>query len=72
MSVEFLKTLFGDKALTFDEFAKAVGDSKDIKLANLADGKYVATKKSRKHEVFGILQKCKVISLRTEVHDARL
>ena len=28
MSVEFLKTLFGDKALTFDEFAKAVGDSK--------------------------------------------
>lgn len=45
MSVEFLKTLFGDKALTFDEFAKAVGDSKDIKLANLADGKYVDKQK---------------------------
>ena len=32
MSVEFLKTLFGDKALTFDEFAKVVGDSKDIRV----------------------------------------
>lgn len=45
MSVEFLKTLFNDKALTFDEFAKAVGESKDIKLANLADGKYVDKQK---------------------------
>lgn len=45
MSVEFLKALFSDKALTFDEFAKAVADSKDIKLANLADGKYVDKQK---------------------------
>lgn len=45
MSVEFLKALFSDKALTFDEFAKAVAESKDIKLANLADGKYVDKQK---------------------------
>ena len=45
MSVEFLKALFSDKALTFDEFAKAVADSKDIKHANLADGQYVDKQK---------------------------
>ena len=45
MSVEFLKALFSDKALTFDEFAKAVAESNDIKLANLADGKYVDKQK---------------------------
>ena len=45
MSVEFLKALFSDKALTFDEFARAVAESKDIKLANLADGKYVDKQK---------------------------
>lgn len=39
--MEFLKTVFGDKALTFDQFQNALKDSKDVKLANLASGEYV-------------------------------
>ena len=41
MSMEFLKELFGDKALTYSELENALKDSKTIKLANLADGNYV-------------------------------
>jgi hypothetical protein len=39
--MEFLKTIFGDKAMTFDEFKTAVETEGKIKLVNLADGKYV-------------------------------
>ncbi len=42
--MEFLKELFGDKALTFAELTQACADGK-IKLANLADGKYVDKEK---------------------------
>lgn len=38
--MEFLKNVFGDKALTYAEFAQACTDGK-IKLANLSDGRYV-------------------------------
>jgi hypothetical protein len=39
--MDFLKDLFGDKPLTFDEFTKALEANKEIKLANLASGQYV-------------------------------
>lgn len=39
--MEFLKQFFGDKALTYDEFVKALEASKDVKLGNLATGEYV-------------------------------
>jgi hypothetical protein len=38
---EFLKALFGDKSLTYDELKAAVDAAKDIKVANLASGQYV-------------------------------
>ncbi len=43
--MDFLQKLFGDKALTFDEFKKAAEGEKDLKLINLADGGYVAKEK---------------------------
>ena len=39
--MEALKTLFGERALTFDELSEALQGSKDVKLANLAAGQYV-------------------------------
>lgn len=39
--MEILKNLFADRALTYEEFEQALGENKDIKLANLADGRYV-------------------------------
>ncbi len=39
--MEFLKTLFGEKALTYAELEAALKDNKDIKLANLVGGQYV-------------------------------
>lgn len=39
--MDFLKSIFGDKALTYAELEAALKDSKDIKLANLASGGYV-------------------------------
>ena len=39
--MEFLKNIFSDKALTFADFKAAIEADKNIKLANLADGKYV-------------------------------
>lgn len=46
--MEFLKNIFGDKALTFDDFKAAVDTDSNIKLANLADGKYVDKEKFEK------------------------
>ncbi|MGN1119349.1 MAG: hypothetical protein ACI4Q4_03255 [Oscillospiraceae bacterium] len=39
--MEFLKNIFGDKALTYAELEAALKDSKEVKLANLASGGYV-------------------------------
>lgn len=39
--MDFLKTIFGDKALTYAELESALKDNKDIKLANLSGGQYV-------------------------------
>lgn len=39
--MEFLKPVFGDRALTYAELEAALKDSKDVKLANLAGGGYV-------------------------------
>jgi len=39
--MEFLKSIFGDQALTYDQLAEKLKDNKDIKLANLASGQYV-------------------------------
>lgn len=41
MAIEFLKELFGDKALTYAELESAVSGNEKIKPANLADGGYV-------------------------------
>jgi len=43
--MEFLKPVFADKALTYDELAAALKDNKEIKLANLASGQYVDKEK---------------------------
>ena len=43
--MDYLKPIFGEGALTFDEFIKKLGENKEIKLANLADGKYVDKQK---------------------------
>lgn len=39
--MDFLRGIFGDKALTYAELETALKDSKDIKLGNLAGGQYV-------------------------------
>ena len=39
--MEILKALFGDEALTFEQFAEKVNNAADVKLGNLADGQYV-------------------------------
>ena len=39
--MEQLKTLFGDRALTYGELEAALQDCKDLKLVNLAGGQYV-------------------------------
>lgn len=39
--MDFLKDIFGDKALTYAELEAALKDNKDVKLANLAAGGYV-------------------------------
>lgn len=43
--MDFLKQVFEDKALTFDEFAKALDGNEKIKLANIAGGTYVSRDK---------------------------
>ena len=40
--MEFLKNLFEDKALTFEEFKKSIEGAEDVKLANLKSGAYVS------------------------------
>lgn len=42
--MEFLKSLFGDEALTYEQFAKAVSE-KGYKVADLSSGDYVSKKK---------------------------
>ena len=49
--MEFLKDIFGDKSLTFEELETALKDNKDIKLVNLASGNYVAKDKFDKAEL---------------------
>ncbi len=39
--MDFLKNIFGDKALTYAELEAALKDNKEVKLANLASGGYV-------------------------------
>lgn len=43
--MDFLKTLFGEKALTFEELKAAIEANDKIKIANLKDGGYVAKDK---------------------------
>lgn len=42
--MDFLKEIFGDKAITYDEFSKAI-EAKKMKLADLSGGAYVAKEK---------------------------
>jgi len=49
--MEFLKSIFEDKALTYADLEAKLKDSKDIKLANLASGKYVDKDKFDKVEL---------------------
>lgn len=39
--MELLKAMFGDEALTFDQFTEKINQSSDVKLGNLAGGQYV-------------------------------
>lgn len=39
--MDFLKNVFGDEALTFDQLTERLRNSKNIKLTNLAEGRYV-------------------------------
>ena len=39
--MEILKELFGEKTLTYEDFVNALNERKDVKLANLAEGRYV-------------------------------
>ena len=58
---EFLKELFGDGALKYDDFEKALGE-KGLKLANLTEGKYVDKDKFIKVENdFKALKKKKAV-----------
>lgn len=43
--MEKLKALFGSEALTWEQLEAKLKDNKEVKLANLADGEYVAKKK---------------------------
>ena len=43
--MDFLKDVFGDKALTYSELETALKDNKDIKVGNLAGGSYVSSDK---------------------------
>ena len=43
--MDFLKEIFGEKALTFAELETALKDNKDVKLVNLASGDYVGKEK---------------------------
>lgn len=43
--MDFLKDVFGTEALTYDQLAEKLKDSKDIKLGNLAGGAYVSKEK---------------------------
>lgn len=39
--MELLKAMFGNEALTFDQFTEKINQSSDVKLGNLAGGQYV-------------------------------
>ena len=43
--MEFLKEVFGEKALTYAELEQALKDNQEIKLGNLASGRYVDRQK---------------------------
>lgn len=55
---EFLKKLFGDGAITFDQFVEALNGDKSIKLVNLSDGGYVSKEKftAKETELSGVKQ----------------
>lgn len=48
--MEFLKSVFGENALTYAELEAALKDNKEIKLANLASGQYVDKEKFDREE----------------------
>lgn len=39
--IEFLKEIFGDEALTFEQLSERLGENEAIKVVNAADGSYV-------------------------------
>lgn len=43
--MEILKGLFGEEALTFEQFAEKVNNAADVTLGNLADGQYIEKEK---------------------------
>ena len=48
--MEELKSLFGDGSLSYEEFEQKLGETKEIKLANLESGNYVDKDKYTKLE----------------------
>lgn len=53
---EYLKKLFAEGALTFEQFCEKLGADKSIKLVNLADGGYVSKEKftAKETELSGV------------------
>ena len=39
--LDFLKEIYGDEALTFDQLSERLGENDSIKIVNAADGSYV-------------------------------
>lgn len=64
--MDFLKEIFGDKAITFDEFSKGV-ESKKIKLADLSGGAYVS-----KEKLDAKIEELKTVQASLEEKDAAL
>lgn len=68
--MEFLKALFGDKALTFEELKAAVEASADkIKVANLKDGGYVDKDKFTAKETEISLLKDQITAANKQIDD---
>jgi len=70
IKMEFLKALFGDKALTFDELKALVEAAADkIKIANLKDGGYVDKDKFTAKEAELTLTKEQITNANKQIED---
>ena len=71
MNLDFLKNVFDDQALTFEDFKNAVNKDESIKIANLADGGYVSKDKYSNLENNVSEYQKKIESLQNSVEDIK-